>query len=87
MGERKVLTIAEKIQLKEDKVSKLDAKICDLNKKRNKLNSELETLKAIAKAKEYEALEISLKESGLTLEELLKTININKRSVESVTKL
>lgn len=68
------MSIEEKMNLKRMKIKALDDKISDLSKKRNKLNNELAILEANEKAKKYESLELSLKETGLDLETLVLKI-------------
>lgn len=68
------MSIEEKMNLKRMKIKALDDKISDLNKKKNRLNNELAILEANEKAKKYESLELSLKETGLDLETLILKI-------------
>lgn len=72
--DKKNVSIEEKMNLKRMKIKALDDKISDLSKKRNKLNNELAILEANEKAKKYESLELSLKETGLDLETLVLKI-------------
>lgn len=72
--EKRSVSIKEKMNLKKAKIKALDEKISDLTKKRNKLNNELAILEANEKAKKYESLELSLKETGLDLETLVLKI-------------
>lgn len=66
------MNIEDKLKSKRDKIKELDEKINILNKRKSKLNSEIFLLEAKLKAEKYEKLEISLKNSGLTLEDLIK---------------
>lgn len=66
------MNIEDKLKSKRDKIKELDGKINILNKRKSKLNSEIFLLEAKLKAEKYEKLEISLKNSGLTLEDLIK---------------
>lgn len=72
--DKKSVSIEEKMNIKRMKIKALDDKISDLSKKRNKLNNELAILEANEKAKKYESLELSLKETGLDLETLILKI-------------
>lgn len=72
--EKKSLTLEERIILKREKINNLESRMNDLSRKKSKLNTELMTLEAVQKAKKFEILEISLKDSGMTLEELMATI-------------
>ena len=72
--DKKNVSIEEKMNLKRMKIKALDDKISDLNKKKNRLNNELAILEANEKAKKYESLELSLKETGLDLETLILKI-------------
>ena len=72
--DKKSVSIEEKMNLKRMKIKALDDKISDLSKKRNKLHNELAILEANEKAKKYESLELSLKETGLDLETLILKI-------------
>lgn len=72
--DKKSVSIEEKMNIKRMKIKALDDKISDLSKKRNKLNNELAILEANEKAKKYESLELSLKETGLDLETLVLKI-------------
>lgn len=72
--EKKALTLEERIISKREKINHLESRMNNLSKKKSKLNTELMTLEALQKAKKFEVLEISLKDSGMTLEELMATI-------------
>lgn len=60
---------------KKEELQKIEARIKKLNAKRSKLLKEIEIMEMRKKVNDFEALEISLKEKGLTLQELLNTLN------------
>ena len=67
-------TLGEKINEKKMSLEKVDKKIKSLTSKKNELIKELKILEMEEKTKQYQLLEISLKESGMTLSSLIATI-------------
>ena len=67
-------TLGEKINEKKMSLEKVDKKIKSLTSKKNELIKELKILEMEEKTKQYQLLEISLKESGMTLSGLIATI-------------
>ena len=67
-------TLGEKIYEKKMSLEKIDKKIKNLTIKKSELIKELKILEMEEKTKQYQLLEISLKESGMTLSSLIETI-------------
>ena len=67
-------TLGEKIYEKKMSLEKIDKKIKNLTIKKRELIKELKILEMEEKTKQYQLLEISLKESGMTLSSLIATI-------------
>ncbi|WP_343009767.1 hypothetical protein [Clostridium celatum] len=67
-------TLGEKIYEKKMSLEKIDKKIKNLTIKKSELIKELKILEMEEKTKQYQLLEISLKESGMTLSSLIATI-------------
>lgn len=71
----------EKIDCKLNEIEKINNKIKNLITKKNILIKELKVLQAEKKSEEYRELEISLRDKGITLNELLE--NIKKKEINS----
>ena len=67
----------EKIAIKREELEKLEVKIKKLNQKRNRLVKDIELLEMQQKSEQYAALEISLKEKGLSISQLIEQLNKN----------
>ena len=67
-------TLGEKINEKKMSLEKVNKKIKSLTSKKNELIKELKILEMEEKTEQYEKLELSLKESGMTLSSLIATI-------------
>ena len=67
----------EKIAIKREELEKLEVKIKKLNQKKNRLVKDIELLEMQQKTEQYAALEISLKEKGLSLSQLIEQLNKN----------
>ena len=66
-----------KLANKRKQLEDLEIKIVNLKSKRTKLKNEIELLEMQEKKQDYEALEISLKEKGLNISQLLEQLNKN----------
>lgn len=67
-------TLGEKIYEKKMSLEEIDKKIKKLTIKKSEFMKELKILEMEEKAKQYQLLEISLKETGMTLSNLIETI-------------
>ena len=67
----------EKIAIKREELEKLEVKFKKLNQKRNRLVKDIELLEMQQKTEQYAALEISLKEKGLSISQLIEQLNKN----------
>ena len=60
---------------KKEELQKIELKIKNLNDKKNKLIKDIRILEMQEKTERYELLEISVKEKGITLSELMEKLN------------
>ena len=67
----------EKIISKREELEKIEIKIKKLNQKKNRLVKDIELLEMQQKTEQYTALEISLKEKGLSISQLIEQLNKN----------
>ena len=67
----------EKIAIKREELEKLEVKIKKLNQKKNRLVKDIELVEMEEKTEQYAALEISLKEKGLSISQLIEQLNKN----------
>ena len=67
----------EKIAIKREELEKLEVKIKKLNQKRKRLVKDIELLEMQQKSEQYAALEISLKEKGLSISQLIEQLKKN----------
>ena len=56
---------------KQEKLEKIESRIRTLNREKAKLTKEIELIKMQQDLEKYKALEIALKEKGMTVEELI----------------
>ena len=61
----------ELLNKKQEKLEKLEKRIRTLNREKAKLTKEIELIKMQQDLEKYKALEIALKEKGMTVEELI----------------
>ena len=66
----------ELLNKKQEKLEKIERKIRTLNREKAKLTKEIELIKMQQDLEKYKAIEIMLKEKGMSIEELL-----NKKEV------
>ena len=57
---------------KEEKLEKIEKRIRALNREKSKLTKEIELIKMKQDLEKYRAIEIALKEKGMSIEELIK---------------
>lgn len=57
---------------KQEKLEKIESRIRTLNREKSKLTKEIELIKMQQDLEKYKALEIALKEKGMSIEELIK---------------
>lgn len=67
-------TLKERIDEKKMSLEKIDKKIKNLTSKKNELTKELKILEMEEKTEQYAVLEVSLKESGMSLSSLIAEI-------------
>ena len=67
----------EKIISKREELEKIEIKIKKLNQKKNRLVKDIELLEMQQKTEQYAALEIRLKEKGLSISQLIEQLNKN----------
>ena len=67
--------VINKLFGKKEELQKIELKIKNLNDKKNKLIKDIRILEMQEKTERYELLEISLKEKGITLSELMEKLN------------
>lgn len=63
-----------KLASKREELEKIEERIKILNERKKKLLKDIKILEMEAKTEQYAALEISLKEKGMNISELLETL-------------
>ena len=62
----------ELLNKKQEKLEKIESRIRTLNREKAKLTKEIELIKMQQDLEKYRAIEVMLKEKGMSIEELIK---------------
>ena len=64
--------MVEVLNKKQEKLEKIEEKIRALNREKSKLTKEIQLIKMQQDLERYKAIEVMLKEKGMSIEELIK---------------